>query len=409
MITFDSPASSTKPYRLTQSVRFGNQTPPESEPLTPAPMTEPADLFRQALKQAESMPGSDQAGLSPFQQIVAQLLNGDAAFGRKLAESIHHVITGTAETRNCIPETYMIGSNPRQGYRVKSGTLDKLFQKRNLTGGDSMAFEDFLEKKWGKTPRVIISMTGWTKPPVDSFLENEFYARQMKKLPKEQWPKFVETVYVNIIKQFLDDVVQNLTTELPEFNPVTDLGIIYGVTPQGVDKGVQDYCLQKSIPIVGLTCYDWAEYVPDEAGLPDVYITKDPASFGRLIADSSNKIVVTGGRSFAASVKLDGKQAKGADRRIAADLLKSYAGVIIPPVVPGEDEMSALVTNAAALTKIMGGDPWNFEVVQRAINGRHTDNPDVFATTHILKKELEKLYQIRKMIPDFTQPTETQA
>ncbi|MBY0403105.1 MAG: hypothetical protein K2X66_04345 [Cyanobacteria bacterium] len=365
-------------------------------PLTPGEMDQAVDLFRRAVKQAETAPGSD-SPWTPLESLMAQLLNGSSSTGRKLVNALQNAMSGKLAEHSCTQETYLENNSPRVGYRVKSGMFNKVFTKRTLLSESSLPFDAFLEKKFGQNKRVIISMTGWTKPPVEPLLQNDYYRSQMERMPTAKWPKYAETVYVNIIKRYLSDVIESLKEEEPDFNPATDLGILYGVTPEGVDRAVQEFCQKKSIPIVGLTCFDWAEYVPDEAGLPEVYVANTPGDFGRLMADSSNKIVVTGGRGFAANVKINGDKAKGSERRIPVDLFKSYAGVEVPPVVAGDDEVTAKIVNAAALAKSLGQNPWNFEVVERAKNGRTTDNEEVFATVHILKKELEKLFQIRSL------------
>lgn len=382
-------------------VRFGAASE-DKIPLGEQGTLDAADLFRRAIKETEAMPGSEKPGQTPLDRLIARLLDGDATMGRQLINGLKRVITGSHEEWSCQPEIYTKNGGQRVGYRVKVGTLDRLFKNRTVSSAASMSFEEFTQKRFGKN-RVIISFTGWTKPPVEPLLKNAHFRKQLEKLPRQDWPRYAERVYIDIIKRYLNEVMANLKEELPDFNPATDLGIIYGVTPEGVDRAVQEFALKNSIPAAGLTARNWAEYIPDEAGLPDVFIAENPTEFGSLMADSSNKVVVTGGRTFAAEVKLNGESAKGSDRRIPVDLFKSYAGVVIPPVVPGEDEVSAKVVNAAALIKLLGLDPWDLEVVQSAVNGRKTNNRDAFTTTHILKQALETCYQTRELEKQFVE------
>jgi hypothetical protein len=356
-----------------------------------------ADQFRRAYKQAEGMP-DPRDGVRALDQLMAEVLGGDGPMGRQMIDAIKRVMKGQRGERSCEPEMINDGIRQKVGYRVRSGTLDCVFQHRTVYSGSTLAFNQFLENKFGKDDRVVLAFTGWTKPPVDFFRQNDYYRAQLDKLPPEKWPAYAEMVYVDLIKLFLEETFANLKKEVPSFNPVRDLGIIYGVTAEGVDRAIQEYCLEKSIPLVGLTCYDWAEYIPDEAGLPDVYLASDSAEFGKLMADSSNKVVVTGGRAYAANVRVNGEKTEVAERRIPVDLMKTYANIQIPPVVEDYDNFSTAVLNAAHLSKLMPqGNPWEWDVVKRAINGRTTDNEDVFVTTQVVRQELQNLYQVRRL------------
>jgi hypothetical protein len=389
-------------HRPVRPVRFGNSSNADGQPMSEARLREISQELGIALEQLQSMPGADNQHQSPLAQFFESMLTGNASLAQVLIDTLKGLQRTSLAQHGIQTETYTRNNGaPGFGTRVKVGAFEQLFKETNLDAAGTCSFEQFLIKKFGDRQRVIISLTGWTKPPVEPLLKSPIYGPMMKDKPPEMQAKIAEQAYVDVIKEFLDDVTDSIRQELPHFDPRHDLGIIYGVTPEGVDRAVLEFSQKAGVPIVGLTCYDWSSYIPDEASQPDVYIAENPKQFNQLMTDASNKVVVTGGRRFAAHQNKDGTPALGYDRRIPADLINSYMGIQVPSVVPDEDGSSGRVLNAAALAKALmrevGLDLWDSKPIQDAKNGRTTDNEDVFITTHILKRELEGLYRARAL------------
>jgi hypothetical protein len=177
-----------------------------------------------------------------------------------------------------------------------------------------------------------------------------------------------------------------------KFNPIRDLGFIYGVNEKGVDAGVYNFCHDYKIPIAGITCFPWMNGIPDEAGKPPVYIAKDRNEFKKLMSELPHNIIVTGGRGYA-NVSKDNQALS--DKRIPVDVVEAYTydHISIPAVVEEKGSVDTSVENAAALIKALGCNPFqNTKRVKRVAHTRGEEHPDVFAAVQILKGHLSYIY-----------------
>lgn len=369
-------------------VRFGSAAGSKSTTLlTPADITQRALDFYQALKTAEQTPGS-------FSQAIETLLNGDTGLATQITKAIRGFQDKINQQRSC--ESVAGGAGVARGLKITSGSLEKVFVSRtNFFPSDKFAFDDFKKHKsvFGERGRVVVALTGWTKPPAHYLRQDPKLAEMMDQLPEAQRPAFAEKYYVELIKDYLEQVLNRLREAGCSSD---DLAFLYGVTPQGVDRAVEEFCEKNRIRYAGVTCYDWVPYIDDVPGKRPIYLAKDPKEFGTLMSDCSDKVVVVGGRAFAATVTKSGeKVGRGPNPIVPIDLLEMQ-NIKVPAVVVSDlDRSSSEVENAAAVLKgSRDTNPACWPEIQEASNP-HNDPFEVVVLTQVLKKAIKKMQLAR--------------
>lgn len=373
-------------------VRFGAG----ADHMSAEAMDQAGQDFYRAFKMAESLPGKN-PGENGILAFLEKMMGPDMAAGAKLRQALQKIEEmHSQQNRSCEPvrdDNQMI-----IGTRIKCGVFEKIFKhRRDIQSTEQITFPDYLKKHFGENQRIIVAFTGWTKPPAEFLQQDPILRARMNALKKEQWPQFAEEVYVNMIKAFLRDLIASLKAQAPGFNPATDLGFIYGVTPEGVDRAVEEFCQETGIKLAGLSCYDWVKYIPDEAGKPPVFLGKDPAEFGKLMSDGSNKIVVVGGRSYAANISASGESQAEDRQKVAIDLMAGR-GINVPALALADDNRSTIVLNAAKALKTSPGcnpEEWR-DIVDFSRNSRG-DSKEVFILSQVMKSALYNLYACREI------------
>ncbi len=369
------------------SVRFGSAENPLSQ----------EDIFarmgaaHEALKDAETRPDM-------FHDAVKALTNGGEDFIDKMMKALQAAKAQIQQTRSC--ELLRSEHGAEVGQKIRSGSFEKVFvNRRNFYPSDQVDFKSFLrdEKVFGKKQRAIIALTGWTKPPAHYLQQNEVFKEAMSLIPREKWPLYAEKIYVRAIKEYLGAVLDRL--KKAGYNE-DDVAFLYGVTPQGVDRAIEEFCEEKNVPYAGVTCYDWVPYVDDVAGKRPIYLAKDPKEFGQIMSDASDKLVVVGGRAFASTITKSGETVGKNKSMVPIDLMQMRYGIRIPAVVISDvDRSSSEVENAAA---VLNGNketnPANWQEVQEGMTSYEFDDPfEVKALVIILKKALQNIVDARKV------------
>lgn len=396
------PVSSSHPRPEFQGRRvlFGNNGPHTA---SPQEVKETADGFYRVFKAMEGMADEDGNVDSALEAFLTRAFKGDHGMLAHAVRILRNLEAPMLSQRSCEferdPDTNMISK-----VLVRSGLHTTPFEKRrNIFTENQIDFNDYLKREVGSENKLVIAVTGWTKPPVEFLLQDPNIKRKLEKIPKESWPVFAERFYVAKIKDFLADAVgiaqKELEAEGENFNPETDLAFVYGVTPEGVDRAVEEFCHERGVKAAGITCYDWAQYIPDAAGKPPVFLAKDPAEFGSLMSDASNKIVVVGGRSYAANMTMDGKDIGRPYHKVPIDIMAAH-GIDVPGVVQDYDNRTAQVLNASKVLKTQpGGDPEQWDFVRGAHNIYNVPR-DVFIFSQVLKQGLRALYATRDIHVD---------
>ncbi len=386
-----------------REVRFGNQPRRRKPPDEQSQLRRAADQFRRAYHLAEAMPADDGNVDGPLEAFLAEVIGTDGGMLEKMARILKRLQEPLLQDRSLTferdPDSHMI----RKVLVKAGGHVIPFEHRRNIYAAETMPFEEYIHKELDPETRVVIAVTGWTKPPVEFLLQDAILRRRLEALPREKWPAFAERFYVEKIKDFLDDALgiakKELEAEGQEFNPATDVGFLYGVTPEGVDRAVEEFCRQKGIKCAGITAYDWAGHIPDAAGRPPVYLAKDPATFGTLMSDASNKIVVVGGRSYAANMTMDGRNVGRPYHKVPIDLMAAH-GIDVPGVVQDHDNRTAVVINAAKVLKTEpGGNPEEWDFVRGAQNIYNVPR-EVFIFSQVIKQALRGLYATRGISVD---------
>lgn len=376
------------------SIRFGSETPagPNSDELPAAHQ----DILTKATDLHAALKTVDVTNPDVFRKAVDLMLNGDEGLAERLMKAIQGFRNDIALRRSCEPVHGTSGN--LVGHKIVSGSFEKVFTKRTgLFPGDKFTFDQFLTHPsvLGDKRRVVIALTGWTKPPTHYLKQNPELERKMKELPPEQWPAFAEKFYVQVIKDYLEQVFNRLKENDKDI--ADKIAFIYGVTPQGVDRAIEEFCDKNRIRYAGVTCYDWAPYLDDVSGKRPLYLAKDPKEFGKIMSDCSDKVVVVGGRAFASAVTENGdKIGKGPNPVVPIDLMEMH-DIVIPGVVVSElDRSSSRVENAAAVLKgNRETNPENFPEVVSAVN-KDDDPKEVFILYQILRKLIKKLELVRR-------------
>lgn len=112
--------------------------------------------------------------------------------------------------------------------------------------------------------RIAIGFSGYTKPP-DGYMERA--------------------------KKVVKDVLEQLGRQEKG-------AVVYGASDAGIDQIVESLCTQKPLdmPIVGITCPEFASYVPDEDHRPPVVVMNSRSQSSKLFVELLDILVITGGR-----------------------------------------------------------------------------------------------------------------
>ena len=369
--------------------------------MTPDEVKVNASKMYDVFKAAEEY--TDRSGKNMFLQVAELMVNGDSALAQQIIKALQNVKSELSKNHDL--SEVRNDSGKLEGKKVKSGSYEQVFNKRtNMFSYKDCSFKEFLEHPTvlSDSKKVIVACTGWTKPPATFFVNaaNTTISGLFDKDKPETWQDDAEAIYVQMIKDYLTQVVDQLKNHKCNTN---DLVFLYGVTPEGVDRAVEEFCKKAGIKCVGVTCFDWAPFIKDETNKPPIYIAQNPKMFGQIMGDASDKIVVVGGRSFAATTTESQKDvAKG--KVVPVDILKERANIAIPDVVTSDDDlMSAVVLNAARL--LLGKDETNPETYPEVKGKLNTDRlpNSVFYTFEIIKNALDNLETVKKAEEDLKQ------
>ena len=103
-----------------------------------------------------------------------------------------------------------------------------------------------------------------------------------------------EEEYKDNSKKFIRETLLKLKTL--EKRSGQKLGVLYGTSSSGIDKYVEEECIALDVPLVGITCPEFAQWCEDDYGLPPVVITRDKDEYAELFNQKINQIFITGGR-----------------------------------------------------------------------------------------------------------------
>jgi len=155
---------------------------------------------------------------------------------------------------------------------LKKGT-SKFFKKRKVVTLKSA-------REWASQFDEVIGFTGFTVPPERSnYMANA------------------------------EDVVR-ISLQHAKRNPA----VVYGSSDAGIDQIVEKVCAEeefKHIPLLGITCWEYAPWVPDEQDRPPVVVCRLARKYADLFTDLINVLIVTGGRAHALTHDVAGSLAKG--------------------------------------------------------------------------------------------------
>jgi hypothetical protein len=115
-----------------------------------------------------------------------------------------------------------------------------------------------------------------------------------------------EVFYV-IGKRLLSDIIQQLTAQFPSIR----FGLIHGSTPQGFDLVTQQVAQQYGLPQLGVSCPEWAKYLPSDLAFPVVW-ANSKKEFPSVLTELGDFILQFGGRmnSIKATVSAVANQKK---------------------------------------------------------------------------------------------------
>lgn len=354
------------------------------------------------IKRAEEI--LDKDGNNKVIPFLEAIVNGDSGVIKQIRKALK-VIESDLNANHDIEKFYDKEENKFK-VKIHRGSIETTFENRtDIYSYKECSFEDFLAKPavlGANNKKIIVSLTGWTKPPA-IFLANSSnltVAGLFKNKPEEKWQSIAEAYYVQLVKRHLSEVFNELKAEGCN---IQDIVLQYGVTPQGIDRAVEEFCAENQIKCVGVTCFDWATFLNKEnsdiVGKPPIYIAKNPKEFG-LIMGGSDKIIIAGGRSFASTVTEDLKEV-GKGKLIPVDLLNEFAQIKVPGIVLSQDDMmTAEILNASdTLLSNPKTNPANYPEVFSKLNTKNL-RQSVFWTVQILKSALENLQLIKKISSD---------
>lgn len=339
--------------------------------------------FRDIIKAVEFVP-------ERFRELVHTLIQGDTGMAERLEEAIRGFNAQIGKQRKF---ERLDGGK----IRIQVGKFDEAFEHRtNIYPSSEFDFDEFLNfhAVFGKKKRVLVALTGWTKPPAHYLTQDHVFRELLAEQPQEQWPQYSEKIYVGLIKKYLENVVTRLKEE--GYN-TDDVAFLYGVTPIGVDRAIEEFCEERGIRYAGVTCYDWIPYVDDVPGKKPFFLARDPKEFAHCMANYADMVIVMGGRAYASNISESGKTlGKGANPFIAADLF-AERGIQIPPAVISDlDGKTSVVENAAAVLKVNPKSSPSEQIKRLKLSNPHNDPESVVYVTHRLKQALDRLFLVRE-------------
>ena len=95
-------------------------------------------------------------------------------------------------------------------------------------------------------------------------------------------------------KKFIRETLLKLKTL--EKKSQQKLGVLYGTSSSGIDMYVEEECIALDVPLVGITCPEFAKWCEDDYGLPPVIMTRNKDEYAELFNQKINTLFVTGGR-----------------------------------------------------------------------------------------------------------------
>jgi len=349
------------------------------------------------IKDAEVLLDPD--GTNFINKFVAQIVNGDSNIINQIRNALN------AAEKNLYMDSNIekfVDKDHRTKVKLKTGKFETVFENRTeIYSNKECSFDEFLKKPGvlGKDyNKVIVSCTGWTKPPA-VFLANSnnlTVSGLFKNQPENKWQAIAEEYYVQLVKKHLSEIVTELKSQGCN---VQDLVFQYGVTPEGVDRAVEEFCHENNLKCVGVTCYDWIKYLDkkcDKIEKPPIYIAESSKQFGEIMG-GANKIIITGGRSFASIITDDQKEVV-LGKVVPVDICDEIAQIKIPGLVLKSGNITeTYVLNAAKqLLSQENTNPINYPEVKGKINVKNL-RPSVFWTTEVLKSALENLELAKKV------------
>jgi hypothetical protein len=379
----------------TSILRFGNDSPSPTEKggqdLTP--LLKAASELKQLLEPLQAEPGVIEA-------LVKQLLGGGGRIGELLK-------TGITAFQQNLPKTRKLeihrdpNTQALKSIDITSGNVTTSLKKRlNIFSSESMSFQDYLKHPsvLGGEKKLLLAVSGFTIPPCKYLMNNPTLNEVMMAMETdEERLAFSEQFYVEAVKDYLNDVFQKLKADHPKI--AEDIAFVYGVSKKGVDRAVEEFCAENRIKLIGVTCFDWARDIPDEANKPPVYLVQNPFAFRQIFLEESDQLIVMGGRHYAAPTKESLKSVTHSRNPVMPVDILAMQGVKVPPIVLSEaDRSTYAVENAAALLK--ASDETNPAFYPEVTEGMNADNDtfEVFALTQILKRRLERFEVIKKVI-----------
>lgn len=332
--------------------------------------------------------------------VVQQLLGGSGRVGELLQTALKAFQKNLPQTRKI-----EIKRNPNtsalESIDITSGNVTTKLKKRlNIFSSESLSFQDYLKHPsvLGGEKKLLLAVSGFTIPPCKYLMNNPTLNEVMMAMETdEERLAFSEQFYVEAVKDYLNDVFKKLKADHP--NITEDIAFVYGVSKKGVDRAVEEFCAENRIKLIGVTCFDWASDIPDEAGKPPVYLVQNPFAFRQVFLEESDQLIVMGGRHYAAPTKESLKSVTHSRNPVMPVDILAMQGVKVPPIVLSEaDRSTYAVENAAALLK--ASDETNPAFYPEVTEGMNSDNDsfEVFALHQILKRRLERFEVLKKVM-----------
>ncbi len=219
-------------------------------------------------------------------------------------------VKGSGESKTATAPDDGISYAPPQGtsfggIRVKYGDFERIYHRRlNFTAMEDTPFSTFLNTHLGPQKRILIAVRGWTRVNPEFFKDP-----RMVGLDPKQKQDIADQIYIHQVKEYLEAVLRSLEAQGYNREQIeNNIGFIYGVTPQGVDKAIEDFCREHQLKCVGITCKKWLPYIgEDEPNLPDIYVADTAADMTALINQHADKILLLGGRGHSATYSSNGE------------------------------------------------------------------------------------------------------
>lgn len=288
--------------------------------------------------------------------------------------------------------------------KIRYGEKETVLKNRlNLFTQDQLSIEAFLKHPavFGNKKLHLIACTGWTQPPVEALMTHPRLKAAMKDLSPLEQQQFAERYYEIVVTEYLNRVLARLKEDDPQVNE--KLAFLTGVSNQGIDRAVEEFCEKNRIRYAGVTCYQWAPYIADTGGKPPVYLVENPEVFRKIMLEQTEQLLVLGGRKslFPVHHTLPNtpQPIQTKTQVLPLDILSMY-GVDIPAIQPTVADPSAYqVENMAAMMNLNPAlNLRNHPVVKAAVNA-DSDPFEVFALVQLLKQPLQHLGILQKVEP----------